>query len=47
MSKTSDLRFGDSVYKLTNISRAEPDPALFAVPSDYQVQQGRPGHTAQ
>ena len=43
MSKTSDPRFGDSVYKLTNISRAEPDPALFTVPSDYQVQQGRPG----
>ena len=47
MSKTSDPRFGDSVYKLTNISRAEPDPALFTVPSDYQVQQGRPGPNAQ
>jgi hypothetical protein len=42
MSKTSDPRFGDSVYQVTNISRAEPDPALFTVPSDYQVQQGRP-----
>ena len=42
MSKTTDPRFGDSVYKLTNISRAEPDPALFTVPSDYQLQQGRP-----
>lgn len=41
MSKTSDPRSGESVYKLTNISRAEPDPALFSVPSDYQVQQGR------
>ena len=47
MSKTSDPRFGDSVYKLTNISRAEPDPALFTVPSDYQVQQGRPVPQAQ
>ena len=47
MSKTSDPRFGDSIYKLTNISRAEPDPALFTVPSDYQVQQGRPGAPAQ
>jgi hypothetical protein len=46
MSKTSDPRFGDSVYKLTNIIRAEPDPALFTVPSDYQVQQ-RPGASAQ
>jgi hypothetical protein len=47
MSKTSDPRFGDSIYKLTNISRAEPDPALFTVPSDYQVQQGRQGGPAQ
>jgi hypothetical protein len=42
MSKTSDPRFGESVYKLTNISRAEPDPQLFSVPSDYQVLQNRP-----
>jgi hypothetical protein len=47
MSKTSDPRLGDTVYKLTNISRAEPDPALFTVPSDYQVQQGRPGRSNQ
>jgi hypothetical protein len=47
MSKTSDPRFGDSIYKLTNISRAEPDPALFTVPSDYQVQQRRSGAPAQ
>ncbi len=42
MSKSSDPRFGDSVYRLTNISRAEPDPALFAVPAGYTVEQGRP-----
>jgi hypothetical protein len=47
MSKTSDPRFGESVYKLTNISRAEPDPALFAVPSDYQMQQARPPRNVQ
>ncbi len=41
MSKTSDPRMGDNVYRLTNISRAEPDPTLFAVPSGYTVQQGR------
>jgi hypothetical protein len=39
MSKTSDPRSGDSTYKLTNISRAEPDPALFQVPSDYTMTQ--------
>lgn len=42
MSKTSDPRFGDSVYQLNSISRAEPDPALFTLPSDYTVEQGRP-----
>jgi hypothetical protein len=42
MSKTSDPRFGVSTYQLNSISRVEPDPALFAVPSDYTVQAGRP-----
>lgn len=42
MSKTTDPRFGDSVYQLNSINRAEPDPALFTVPSDYTVEQGRP-----
>ena len=41
MSKTSDPRFGDSVYQLNAITRTEPDPALFAVPSDYTVKEGR------
>jgi hypothetical protein len=41
MSKTSDPRYGDSVYQLTGITRAEPDPALFTVPSDYTVREGR------
>jgi hypothetical protein len=42
MSKTSDPRYGDVVYQLNSISRAEPDPALFTVPSEYTVEQGRP-----
>jgi hypothetical protein len=42
MSKTSDPRFGESVYQLNGISRTEPDPSLFAVPSDYAVKEGRP-----
>ena len=28
---------GTSIWKLINISAAEPDPALFQVPSDYKV----------
>ena len=38
MSKTSDPRMGETIYRLTNILRAEPDPALFEVPSDYTIQ---------
>jgi hypothetical protein len=41
MSKTSDSRFGETLYQLTSISRAEPDPALFTVPADYIMQQER------
>ncbi len=37
MSRTTDPRSGDSVYKLTNVSRAEPDRSLFEVPADYHV----------
>ncbi|HEY6393229.1 MAG TPA: hypothetical protein VIX89_18250 [Bryobacteraceae bacterium] len=44
MSRTTDPRSGDSVYKLTNVSRAEPDRSLFEVPADYQVrEEGRGG----
>jgi hypothetical protein len=37
-SKRSDPRMGDQTFELTNIVRAEPDPALFAVPSDFKIQ---------
>jgi hypothetical protein len=44
MSRTTDPRSGDSVYKLTNVSRAEPDRSLFEVPADYQIREdGRGG----
>jgi hypothetical protein len=33
----SDPRSGETVYRLTNIVRAEPPPDLFAVPSDYKI----------
>jgi hypothetical protein len=32
-----DPRSGDTVYRLTNIVRAEPPPDLFTVPPDYKV----------
>jgi hypothetical protein len=37
MTRHSDPRYGETTYRLTNISRAEPAPALFQVPSDYTV----------
>jgi hypothetical protein len=36
-SKRSDPRMGDQTFQLTNIVRAEPDPALFTVPADFKV----------
>lgn len=37
MSKSTDPRMGETTYRLTNISRSEPDPSLFQIPSDYTV----------
>jgi len=35
--KRNDPRFGETVYKLTEIKRGEPDPSLFQVPSTFKV----------
>jgi hypothetical protein len=37
MTKHSDPRTGDVVFRLTNINRSEPAAYLFQVPSGYQV----------
>jgi len=42
MSKTSDPRFGETIYQLTNINRGEPERSLFVLPSDYSVNRTRP-----
>ena len=42
LSKHSDPRMGESVYRLTTIKRTEPDAALFRVPADYKVTEGPP-----
>jgi hypothetical protein len=39
MSKSSDPRIGETTYKLTNLSRSEPDPGLFQIPADYAVKE--------
>ncbi|HSK70711.1 MAG TPA: hypothetical protein VK892_03380 [Pyrinomonadaceae bacterium] len=36
-SRHFDPRFGEQTYRLTNISRSEPDRSLFVPPSDYNV----------
>jgi hypothetical protein len=42
MSRRSDPRSGETVYKLTNINRSEPAHSLFEVPADYSI-TGPPG----
>jgi len=41
-----DPRTGRTTYRLLNITRGEPDPALFQVPADYTLQSGRGGAPA-
>jgi hypothetical protein len=40
MSKRSDPRMGETVYRLTNINLREPPASLFQVPADYTVKDG-------
>jgi hypothetical protein len=39
LTERKDPRNGDSTYRLLNINRAEPDPSLFQVPSDYTMKE--------
>jgi uncharacterized protein (TIGR02246 family) len=43
LSKHHSLKDGETVTKLKNITRAEPDPVLFQVPPDYRLvdEEGR------
>jgi TonB family protein len=40
MTRHSDPRFGESIYRLTNIDRSEPARSLFEVPANYTVKSG-------
>jgi hypothetical protein len=42
MTRYSDPRTGETVYRLTNIIRAEPDHSLFEVPGDYILKEDGP-----
>ena len=37
MTKHSDPRSGETVFRLTNVRRGEPSPDLFQLPAGYQV----------
>jgi hypothetical protein len=39
MTRHSDPRYGETTYRLTNISRTEPAATLFQVPSDYTLKE--------
>jgi len=42
MRKETNPQFGETTFQLTNIVRAEPQAALFQVPSTYTIKSGRP-----
>ncbi|MBI3650981.1 MAG: hypothetical protein HY231_08005 [Acidobacteria bacterium] len=46
LSKHSDPRVGENVYRLQNINRQEPAKALFEVPADFHIEEDsqRPPH---
>jgi len=37
LTKQNDPRIGETIYRLTNINRSEPDRALFEVPTSYTL----------
>jgi TonB family protein len=41
LRKFNDPRYGEDIYRLTNINRAEPAKELFEVPSDYTIKESR------
>jgi hypothetical protein len=43
MTRRFDPRFGETIYRLTNIQRTEPSPDLFKIPADFRIEDMRPG----
>ncbi|MBA3637803.1 MAG: hypothetical protein M3541_20425 [Acidobacteriota bacterium] len=41
MTKHNDPRSGESIDRLRNVLRDEPDPSMFMVPGDYSLQERR------
>jgi hypothetical protein len=43
-TRHADPRFGETIYKLTNINLGEPDASLFTIPGDFKIEEtGLPG----
>jgi hypothetical protein len=42
MTKRNDPRFGETTYRLTNVSRGEQPRQLFEVPGDYKIEEAKP-----
>jgi len=40
LSRRTDPRMGETVYKLTNLRRTEPLRSLFEAPPEYTVKEG-------
>jgi hypothetical protein len=40
LTRQSDPRAGETIYRLTNINRGEPGRELFEVPADYTLKDG-------
>ena len=43
LSKHSDPRFGETVFRVTNITRSAPPPSLFQPPADYKITEAGRG----
>jgi hypothetical protein len=39
-SKRIDPRMGEQTFRLTGITRSEPDASLFSVPADFKIVEG-------
>src|SRR5581483_1734430 len=37
LTERKDPRFGDTSYRLLNVTRTDPDASLFQVPADYTI----------
>ena len=42
MTRRSDPRVGETIYRLTNIVRGEPSADLFRIPADFRIEDPKP-----